>query len=185
MSTTANKQRLMPARRVDHASDVAQVARQTTDAAAKHAPRLAPDDLYHLAQAVEEAATNALSHSGSSRAIVNLHGDAVSITLTVSDRGCGIPGAMRRNSSRARETRDQLLLQMATNPAVSTTGDPKRGHGLHRLFQQARRNGNRLEIRSGRAHLTLNQDGDLQARSEGRNRTGTLITLQIPKPQAA
>lgn len=92
---------------------------------------------------------------------------------------------MRHNSSLADETRDHLLLQMATNPAVSSTADPERGHGLHRLLQHARQNGNQLEIRSGRACLSLNQEGNLQAQSEGRHRTGTLIPLRIPTPEAA
>ena len=92
---------------------------------------------------------------------------------------------MRRNRSLTDEPRDHLLLQMAANPAVSSTGDPQRGHGPHRLLQQARHNGNRLEIRSGRAHLKLSQEGDLQARSESRHRAGTLVTLQIPVSEAA
>ena len=181
LSTTATH-RPMAARRVGRTSEAVLVAQQVASAAVKHAPRLAPPGLHHLAQAAKEAAANALNHSGSGRAIVNLHANSDSVTLTVSDRGCGIPGAMRRNPSLAGEARDHLLLQMATNPAVSSTGDPERGHGLHHLLQCARRNGNRLEIRSGRAHLTLNQEGDLQTRSEPRHRTGTLITLQITTP---
>ena len=125
--TAQESLRLMPDRRVETTGAADRAADEAAQVAARHEPRMAPADLYHLSDAVREAARNALEHSGDRRVIIKLQASATAVTLTVSDRGRGIPEALRRNSSLAGQDKDHILLRMATNPAVSSTGNPERG----------------------------------------------------------
>ena len=172
----------MPDRRVETTGAADRAADEASRAAAAHEPRMAPADLYHLSDAVREAARNALEHSGDRRVIVKLEASGSEITLTVSDRGHGIPQALRRNSSLTAQDKDHILLQMAANPAVTSTGNPERGHGLHRLAEAASRNGDRLQLRSGRAQLCVEPGGQPKGKLVARHRSGTLLTLTIALP---
>ena len=182
MNSTAQRTPMAPDRRIDAPADTTAHAANAAAAVRKHAPSVSRQTIQDLQNGIAEALDNALDHAGPGRVILKLFADAERITATVSDRGCGIPDAMRRNKSIADGHKDHILLLSATNPGTTSTGDPARGRGLNFLAQTARQPGHALEIRSARAKLTIDAEGKTTA-TEERHRGGTLITITVPLPQ--
>ena len=170
---------IAPAKRIDAPSDTTAAAANAAAAIRKHCPAIPRPLLQDLQNGIAEALDNALDHAGTGRAILKLFSNGSRITATISDRGCGIPAAMRRNRSIAGEERDHILLQTATNPGTTSTGEPGRGRGLHFLLSTARQPGHTLEIRSARTKLKIHADGKITA-TEEIHRSGTLITIGVP-----
>ena len=185
MTQPAITTRVAPDRRIIAGANPYAGAENAARAVARHIPDFSPDQTFQLASAIGEILDNALTHSGAARAILKLTADESYITVSVSDRGCGIPAAMRLNPSIANQPSDQILLLSATNPGTTSTGSPERGQGLHHVVRYAKNNGLSLLVRSAKATMQIATTGSTSSRSESKHRSGTLVKLTIPIPPPA